>query len=340
VHAEADQPDDRQSHQAQRRAHGDAQALARPGSAEQHEGQREPRGELHPDGAHERGRRGSHVAVDARAQRERKRQRQQDQRVVVRAAERQHEQHGVQPDEGGRPARRVTEPGGRARDEGHGAEAGGDREGFEEPQRAGHAERGGRVARKREQRAIGGVLEGPADERVDRVAARFGRDVRVRVEPVQGAHAGEGHVPEHILRDQRRAQQQRQVRQHDAGDERPRRQRPHREQHERVARAHDQNQRLKAAFGQGFTEICKRAGQPPGPSADARGHVFRGVGRGVGAQQEGRAQHPEQAERAERPQDARRRPRGSGPAARFGRAWSDPGARYRAGGLHGVHCCV
>ena len=70
VHAKADQPDDRESHQTQRRADSDAQALTRPGSAEQHERQREPRRELHPHGTHERCRRGSHVTVGARAQRE------------------------------------------------------------------------------------------------------------------------------------------------------------------------------------------------------------------------------------------------------------------------------
>jgi len=45
------------------------------------------------------------------------------------------------------------------------------------------------------------------------------------------------------------------VRQHDARDERPRRQRPRRDQHERVACAHDQQQRLKAAFGESAAEI-------------------------------------------------------------------------------------
>jgi len=199
MHAEADQADDRERHEPQRRAHGDPQALAPAGSAQQHEGQREPRGELHPDGARERGRRGSHVAVDARAQRQREREREQDQRVVVRTADGKHEQHGVQPDERGCPAGRVTDASGRPCDQGDGGEARRDGQGFEEPQGAGHAERGGSVACEREQRAIRRVLEGPAYEPVDGVAAGFGRDVRVRVEPMQGAHAGEGHVPEHVL---------------------------------------------------------------------------------------------------------------------------------------------
>jgi hypothetical protein len=43
------------------------------------------------------------------------------------------------------------------------------------------------------------MLEGPADERIDGIGEGFGRHVRVRVEPVQAAHARERDVSEDVL---------------------------------------------------------------------------------------------------------------------------------------------
>jgi hypothetical protein len=138
----------------------------------------------------------------------------------VSAADGQLEQHRVQADEGRRPAGRATEACGGARDQCDRAEARGDGKHLERPQPAGDPEWSGRVAREREQRAVGGVLEGPAHEREDRVGWRFCRDVGVRVQAVQGSHAGEAQVAEHVLGDQRWAQEQDQVRRDYRRDER------------------------------------------------------------------------------------------------------------------------
>jgi hypothetical protein len=148
---------------------------------------------------------------------------QEYQGVVMRPADGQLEQHGVQSHEGHRPTRRLTKTAGGSRDERHRAEARSDRDGLEGPQPAGKAKRGGRVACEREQRAIGRVLEGPSEEREDRVTGGFGGDMRVGVKAVQGSHAGEAQVAEDVLGDQWRAQEQDHVRRHDRRHDRPRR---------------------------------------------------------------------------------------------------------------------
>jgi hypothetical protein len=43
------------------------------------------------------------------------------------------------------------------------------------------------------------MLEGPADERVDGIGERFGRHMRVRIEPMQAAHARKRDVSEDVL---------------------------------------------------------------------------------------------------------------------------------------------
>jgi len=70
--------------------------------------EREPGGHLHPEPRHERAGGGAKARLRARGERERRGEREHDQRVVVRAAERQLEQHRVQADEGRRPAARAA----------------------------------------------------------------------------------------------------------------------------------------------------------------------------------------------------------------------------------------
>ncbi len=140
----------------------------------------------------------------------------------MRAADRQHEQHRVQPYKGGGKAWRAPELAGRARGQRHCDEA--SRYGYRlhRPQSAGEPERRNCIAPEREQRPVGRVLEGPADEGIDRVGGRLGGDVRVRVKPMQGTHAGEAEVAKHVLGDQRRAEQQHDMR----GDDPPTARRP------------------------------------------------------------------------------------------------------------------
>jgi len=188
VRAEADQPHHRDHQQCRPCPEHHPQSLALAGRGEHQEREHEPRGDLH---SHARGQRrggrsraAARAGRRARAQRERRGEREQQQRVVVRSAHRQHEQHGVQPDERGRPARRVAETPCRPRDQRHRAEAREDRQRLERPQPAREPERGERVAQQREQRPVGGVEKWPADEVVDGVGGRFGGDMRVGVQPV------------------------------------------------------------------------------------------------------------------------------------------------------------
>ncbi len=55
------------------------------------------------------------------------------------------------------------------------------------------------------------MLERPADEGKDRVDGRFRRDMGVGIQAVQDAEPSESKVSEHILGDQRRSEQQRQL---------------------------------------------------------------------------------------------------------------------------------
>jgi hypothetical protein len=218
----------------------------------------------------------------------------------VCAADGRQEQHRVQPDERRGPARRVPEPAPRARDERDSAEARDDGERLERPQRTGQAERRRRVADQREQRAVRRVLVRPADEREDFVAGGLGGDVRVRVETVQRAEAGERYVAEDVLREQGRPEQQDQMCGEDRSGDRAQRQRPRAEQHECVARAHDQHQRLEAARAEAHAEALERAREPAGPAARARGYVLRRFAGSGGARQEDGDDDAEQAEQPER----------------------------------------
>ncbi len=308
VRAEAHQRQGSQREQRGRGAQQHLQAFATPGGRKHQEGEHQPGGDLDSD-ARDHGNGGrAKTRVRAGGQEQRHGEQQQDQRVVVGAAHREHQQHRVQPHERSRPARGVAGAVGRRRDQGHGAETAGDRHALEDPQRTGDPERDGRVAREREQRTVGRMLEGPSHERVDRVGGGFGGDVGVWVQPVQRAHSREAQVAEDVLGDQRRPEEQDQVREHDGGGERRHRQGSRRHEHEHVARAHDQHQRLEAVPAEGRPQALKRPGQPARPPALAGGHEFRRFRRRVGAEQEDRGEHPEQPDGAQRAEHAARHP--------------------------------
>ncbi len=152
------------------------------------------------------------------------------------------------------------------------------------------------------------MLERPPQESVNRVAGRLRGEVRVGVQAVQDAQAGEAEVAEHVLGDQRRAQQQHEVRGDDRRPQHPSGQRARGEQHRHVARDHDQRERLEAIRGDAHAEALEGAGQPTRPAAAAGGHVQRGARRRAGGDQKDGAQHAQQPERAERAQSAHRYP--------------------------------
>jgi hypothetical protein len=225
VGAEADQPDGAEREQAEHGGDRDLPAFAPARGREHEERQHEAGADLDADADDERRRAGTKARAGPGGERERGGEHHHDQRVVVRAADRQHEQHRVQPEECGGPATRVSELAGGACDEGDRGEARDDGERLERPQAAGKPERGGGIAGEREQRPVRGMLVGPADEPEDFVAGGLSGDVRVRVQPVQRSEPREAEVAEHVLGDQRRAQQQDRVRSEDRRDDRAHRQR-------------------------------------------------------------------------------------------------------------------
>lgn len=273
VRSEADQPNRRQREQAQPGARRHRDALAAVLGGEHEERQHDAGRDLDADPRDQHAGAGAQARAGPGGERERSGEQEQDQRVVVRPPDRELEQHRVQAHEGRRPAGGMAEDRGGPRDQRHRAEARADRDRLERPQPAGETQRGRRVAGEREERAVGGVLEGPADEREDRIARGFGRHMRVGVEAVQGAHAGEAEVAEHVLGEQGRPEQEDQVGQHDRREERAHSERPRGEQHEQVARAHDQRKRLEAARRDAEAQALERTSQPTRPAAAARGHV-------------------------------------------------------------------
>ncbi len=334
VHAEAEYADRGDDEQAERRARGDLGALARARRCEDQKRQQQPGGDLHADAGGERECARAEARAGAGGQRQRRRERQQQQRVIVRAADGEHEQDGVEPDERRGEAGGMPEAGGRAHDQRDRGEARGDGDRLERPQAAGEPEWRGRIACERERRPIRGVLKRPADEAVDGIARRFGGDVRVRVKTVQRADAREREIAEDVLGDQRRAQQQRDMREHDRGEQRRERQCPRGREHEQVARAHRQHQRLKAAAREADADASQRPRQPSRPASFAGRHVLRRAPRRAGRDEQHACEHSEQAERAERA-----RQRGGDPRAaravrarrcirRHAHAW------YRGRGLH------
>ncbi len=307
--AEADQPDRAEHDEPERGALERSPSIARTRRAEQHERQRQAGGHLNADARHERGRGRAKARLRAGRERQRARQREQDQRVVVCAAHGEHEQHGIEPDERRRPAPRLPQAPGGAREQRDGTEARQHGERLERPKPAGQPERNEGVAEQREQRTVGGVLVGPAEERKDFVARGLRGDMRVRVEAVQRAEPCEADVAEHVLGDQRRSEQEDRVGRHHGRRDRAQAERARGEQHEQVARAHDQAERLKAARADAQAEALQRPCQPTDPAAAARGHVLRGLPGGAGGRQEGArddAEQPEQPERAQQPRPAQR----------------------------------
>jgi len=164
----------------------------------------------------------------------------------VIAADRKLEQHRIQAYEGGGEASRAALLPGRAAHQCDRGEARSDRKRLQRPQSAAEPEWGDRVAAEREQRAVGRVLERPAHKQVDGVGGRLGGDVGVGVQSVQGAQPGEIEVAEHILGDQRWAEQQHEVRGDDRHPQCAPGQRACGEQHRHVARGQDQRERLEA----------------------------------------------------------------------------------------------
>jgi len=357
VRAEADQPE---HHERRQRHHGPRQhapALAPAPRGQHHERQHHPGRDLHahardhcdgalaqpggfrarpPAGVVARGGGGSPCpCLPAGGERHGRCQRGHHQRVVVGPAHRQLQQHGVQPHERHRPLPRAPEHIRAVADERDRCQAGDRRDRLQRPHAPGKAQRRQRIAAECEQRAVGRVLEGPPHEREHRIRGRFRGHVRVRVEPVQGAQPRVAEVPEHILGDQRRAEQQDHVRGHDRAHQRARRHRPCTHQHQPVGGAHQQGQVLEAVAAQRRGQARQRPRQPGGPPAGARGHVLRGGAGGARAQQQHAREDPEQPERPQRPCAARR-------AHRRGRAGPAPATlrdtrrRYRCGRLQGL----
>jgi len=328
VHAEAEHADRGDHEQPERGAGGDLGALARAGRGEDQKRQQQPGGDLHADAGRERERSRAEAWAGAGGQGERGCEREQQQRVVVGTADGEHEQHRVEPDERRGEPGGMTEARGSAHDQGDGGEARGDGDHFERPQAAGEPERRDRVAGERERRPVRGVLKRPADEGEDGVARRFGRDMGIRVEPVQHADAGEREIAEDVLGDQRRAEQQRQVSEHDRGQQRRQRQRSRGREHEQVACAHRQHQNLKAAAREPDSEAPEWPGQPRRPAAFAGRDVLRGAARRAGRDEQHAGDDPDQAERAQRARERR----------------GDPGALRAAGAggcirRHAQACC-
>jgi hypothetical protein len=338
VRAEADQPDGAEREQAEHGGPRHLPAFAPARRCEHEERQRQAGRDLDADADDECCRRGAKARVGPRRQRQGRGEHHHDQRVVVRAADRQYEQHGVQPDERRGPAPRVPQLACGARDQRDGGEAGNDGDRLERPQPAGQAERRGGVAGEREQRPVGGVLVRPADEPEDFVAGGLCGHVGVRVKSVQPSEAGEAEVAEDILGDQRRPEQQDYVRSDDRRDQGAHRQRARECEHEQIARAHDQRQRLKAARTDRHAQALQRAGHPARPAAAAARHVLRRFPGGAGDREEGRHDDAQQSEQAEHARDRGRAARGraagaaqttAGAASGFGRH-----ARQGRGGRH------
>lgn len=133
VRAEADQRERAEREQAE---HGGAQHPAPVAPAlgcEHEECQRKSRRDLDADANDERAGGGTKARAGAGGERQRGGEHHRDQRVVVCAADRQHEQHGVQSDERDRPAARLAELAGGPRNECNGRKAGGDGHGLQRP---------------------------------------------------------------------------------------------------------------------------------------------------------------------------------------------------------------
>lgn len=245
------------------------------------------------------------------------------------AADGQRQQDGVQPHEGGGGGGRAPGPARGGGGQPHGQQAGERREDFERPQPAGQAERRDGVAGEREEGAVGGVLQRPADEREGGVGGCLRGDVGVGVQAVQSPHAGVVQVAEDVLGDERGSQRGRDVGQHDPAREQRGGQARGAGQRQRVAGAGGEHEDLEAARAQVRAGAGQRTGQPAGPAAAVGGHVARGRSGGVDGQQEQGGDDQQQARRSECDAHlAGQSPARSGSAAR-------PPCRDRLSRLHG-----
>jgi hypothetical protein len=199
VLAEAEQSQQRDRQQSGACAERHPRALASPRWREHEERQQQTCGDLDADAGRQRSCAGAPVRIRSRGQRQCRGQRQQQQRVVVRSADRQHEQHRVQPHECRGPAPRVSEPTRRPRDQRHRRKAREDCDHLERPQSARKSQGDQCVAEQREQRAVGRVLKRPADEVEHVVGGRFGGNVRIGVEAVQDPQSRERQIAEDVL---------------------------------------------------------------------------------------------------------------------------------------------
>ena len=329
MRAEADHAHHRHGQQAEGAREGHLEAAPPLPLAENQEGQHEPGRELDADAAGER--EGGAARARRRAERQPRSQGEDHERVVVGAADGQDQQHRVQAEEDRREGGRAAESCGGAGCEPHGAEAADGREHFQRPQRPGQAEGRRDVAGEREQRPVGRVLERPADEAEHGVGRGFGGKVRVGVQAVQGAHAGEGDVAERVLGDQGRPERDDHVGRHDPRRQPPQRYRTGACQHHREGAAGDEHQHLETGAAEVRAGTGKRARQPARPAAAVGGDVPGGRLRGVEHEQQQRGQQCQQPGRAAEPE-------GSAEALRAGRgrarAAGRPGERRWPGRLH------
>jgi hypothetical protein len=288
VSSEAGDRDQREQRERTGGAGRQAHARARTGARQHQERQRDAGGDLDADARDERDGGRASPRPGGRRERERRGDREHDEGVVVSAADGRLEQDGVEAHERRRPARGAPHRAGGASDRRDRGKARRDGRGLERPQRPRDPERRRRVAREREQRPVGRVLVRPADEHERGVAGGFGGDARVRIEPVQHAHARETDVAEHVLRQQRWAEEERDVRGDDREPDRRHRQRARSEQHEQVAPAHHERECLEGIRADRAAEPEQRAREPSRPAADARGDVL-GRFTGGGAREQERA---------------------------------------------------
>jgi len=216
------EPHDRHERQQRKRsncARGHTPAFAPARGSEHHEREHQPGGGLHADSDHEHGGCGAEIAsfirrsgcsqrlpghihsrvqpspatASGRGRREREpcRQREQHERVVVRAAGGQLEQHGIQADEHRRHPRRAAHPARGACRECDGSQAGRHGNCLERPQSTGQAQGGQCIGSERKQGPVGRMLEGPADEGKSGIGGSFGRHMGIGVQAVQGSEACE-----------------------------------------------------------------------------------------------------------------------------------------------------
>jgi hypothetical protein len=285
VRPEAHDRHHRQDRQRDGCGRGQTRSLAPAAGTQQQEWQHQPGRGLHAHAGHHRDRRAACARRGRRAQRQRPGQREQHERVVVRAPGRQLEQNRVEPHERRRHAGRAARAARGVRHQRNRRQARAHHGRLDRPQPAGQPQRHERVARKRERRAIGRVLKGPAHEREHGVGRRFGGHTRVRVQAVEHAHARERQIAKRVLGEQRRSQQQRHMGPGDGKRDRRQRQPARGGQREQIARAHGQRERLKAGRVKAHAQVRQRPGQPHVPSAAARRDVARGVPGGARRQQ-------------------------------------------------------